>query len=534
MSNYITVSLSNGLYNAGILGLNRLLEFAGFKDFIIQEQDLHIHKDFFNQDLAALYIDFIYDQFKNESSFTSFLNTDYDNASNDTIKNINLLKNETPIKICEIYKDIRFIELKKEINSTKDIDIRKNLIRKLQEYLTCNKTLLKYLIVGDVTRSMFSMFLGSFGFLVNSQGNSLINTKKVNDVHITFEESLNLTIFNSLNDFIDNTQEYTKDEGIHCIQCGNYSNSKGKLIGLSFLNDFVNDPKRKNSAFWNYNVDAYACPLCAFVYSLMPFGFVGISKGKFIKDRLFINVNDSIEAIKKYNSSEDYISEQEINKLTVLNNIVAKELEKKFIELNYIEIILRENYEKRNIYSYEIIGKDILEIIKASKDNLDKIINKFVKVAKDDWLDLFKKVLNNILTFENQWLLLNQLIRLDTNSYILNNILSIQIKQNSIKEGYSTMDVDGKIKSAKLSGIELQDYFGDEAEGKLRSYIYRLVNALGSNNKDLFLDTVVRMYSGINKHIPNTFINLFANDDSFKEIGYAYLIGLKTKKKEEK
>lgn len=535
MSDYIAVSLSNGLFNAGILGLIRFMDFAGFEYFKSEGQDLYVHKDFFAKDLAALYIDFIYDQFKDESAFTSFISTEIDTASDDYVKNINILKNKTPVKVCEIYQDTHFIELRDQINLTKDIDAKKILIKALQQYLDENKELLKYQTVADVVRNIFSLFFGSFGFLSTSQGSYLINTNKVNDVHLTFEESLNQTIFDSLRFFIENSEEYLKNKGMNCIQCGNFGNSQNKLIALSFLNDFVDDPNRKNSAFWNYKVDAFACPLCAFVYSLMPFGFMSVAKGKYNKDYLFINTNDSIDTIKNINSTEDYKKEQEINKLTVLNHIVAKELENKFKELNYIEIILRiNNIKKRNFYSYEVIGKDVLSIVKSCNTNLERILNKFVKVGKDDWLDVFKEVINNILTFQNQWTLLNSLIRLDADRYTLNNILSIQINQNSIKEGYSAMDVEGKIKSAKLSGIELKEYFGAEAENKLRSYIYRLVNALGSNNLELFLDTVVRMYSGINKAIPHTFINLFASDESFKEIGYAYLIGLKTEKMEEK
>lgn len=86
--------------------------------------------------------------------------------------------------------------------------------------------------------------------------------------------------------------------------------------------------------------------------------------------------------------------------------------------------------------------------------------------------------------------------------------------------------------SARYSGMELQEFFGEEAENKLRGYIYKLVNALSVGDKELFLDTVVRMYCGINKEVPNTFINLFADDENFKEIGYAYLLGLKAKLKD--
>jgi len=35
------------------------------------------------------------------------------------------------------------------------------------------------------------------------------------------------------------------------------------------------------------------------------------------------------------------------------------------------------------------------------------------------------------------------------------------------------------------------------------------------------------MYGGMNMPIPDTLINLFGDDESFKETGYAYIFGLK-------
>ena len=78
-----------------------------------------------------------------------------------------------------------------------------------------------------------------------------------------------------------------------------------------------------------------------------------------------------------------------------------------------------------------------------------------------------------------------------------------------------------------MSGITIKNYFGKEAENKLRSYIYKLINALGTSNRNMFLDAVTRMYSGINKEIPSVFFDVFSSDENFKEVGYAYVLGLK-------
>ena len=59
----------------------------------------------------------------------------------------------------------------------------------------------------------------------------------------------------------------------YCIECnaliddGSRSNEK---VPISFMNDMADDLDKKSSAFWNCKVDAYICPLCAYLYALVP------------------------------------------------------------------------------------------------------------------------------------------------------------------------------------------------------------------------------------------------------------------------
>lgn len=533
MNNYITIPLLNGLFNAGVLGLHKLLEYSGYSDYQIKEQEISVNKDFFlKHDFATLYLDMIFECFEVESSFYSFINTDYDKVDDSVIKKINILKQKTPLTVCEIYGNIEFPRRLQEINQLSNIEDKKLKIKETQQYLIENKDIYRYLVIGDVTRSILGQYFGTFAFLENKHK---IRTKDGQN----FESSLDDFLFDKLRKYIENIESYEEYNPKHaiCFECRNtYTKTKKDFVELKFLNDFVDDPDKKKSVFWNNASDALVCPLCAFIYALMPFGFIPVARGTYSKDRLFINSNDSIDGLISTNLSVSREKEMSLknNKFVVLNTIVEKEIAEKQREIDNIELIFRHCYEKKSFYSFDIIGKDILEGIKKSQKNLQDLITKRVK-NQDEWIDVFNKVLNNILSYQNQWDFLYTLFKLEANIYVLNNVFQIQINQNSIKEGRNSMkEVDGKIKSAKLSGIELQKYFGKEAENKLRSYIYKLVNALSVGNKEIFLDTVIRMYSGINKEIPNTFINLFAGDESFKEIGYAYLLGLKSEFKNEK
>ena len=66
-----------------------------------------------------------------------------------------------------------------------------------------------------------------------------------------------------------------------------------------------------------------------------------------------------------------------------------------------------------------------------------------------------------------------------------------------------------------------------EADNKLRGLVYQLINSIHTSNRDLFLSNITRLYTSMNLTIPNIFIKVFERDEDFKEIGYAYVLGLK-------
>ena len=73
----------------------------------------------------------------------------------------------------------------------------------------------------------------------------------------------------------------------------------------------------------------------------------------------------------------------------------------------------------------------------------------------------------------------------------------------------------------------LLDMEEKEADNKLRGLVYQLINSIHTSNRDLFLSNITRLYTGMNLTIPNIFTRIFERDEDFKEIGYAYVLGLK-------
>ena len=67
----------------------------------------------------------------------------------------------------------------------------------------------------------------------------------------------------------------------------------------------------------------------------------------------------------------------------------------------------------------------------------------------------------------------------------------------------------------------------EEADNKLRGLVYKLINAVNTSNRDLFSTNIARLYTGLNLPIPNILGRIFISDEDFKNIGNAYIFGLK-------
>lgn len=77
--------------------------------------------------------------------------------------------------------------------------------------------------------------------------------------------------------------------------------SKDK-VSIAFMKDMADDLSRKKSAFWNCKVDAFLCPVCAFVYALCPLGF-NLLGNRFV----FLNTNVSIDGLIQANKKNNYV-----------------------------------------------------------------------------------------------------------------------------------------------------------------------------------------------------------------------------------
>nr|WP_269140289.1 Cas8a1 family CRISPR/Cas system-associated protein [Pectinatus sottacetonis] len=329
----------------------------------------------------------------------------------------------------------------------------------------------------------------------------------------------------------------------YCIVCDAVMS---KPIDISFLNDSADDMSRKKSAFWNCKPDAQLCPLCAFIYSMAPLGFVPMQR-----DMLFVNDNVNIRKMQKINNgikAENEIPEDENDRnlwYQIWNKIIQNIIKNKLKALRNIQVVVRKKDTGK--YNFNIIAKDILDLLERSFKYIGYIGNKFIKTPSGINVNIQEEVLKNIFRRTDLYAMMNKILNYSMKENIqvnfLDNVLQIQqmiVGGKKMEQDCVTQDDIVNIKAAgkQLRSFAIVDKNGMNADedGKLRGYAYKLLGALRVNDQAKFWQILTRMYLGYSKAIPetNVFLKAFKNEDNFKQLGYAYILGLKDNHKVEK
>lgn len=297
------------------------------------------------------------------------------------------------------------------------------------------------------------------------------------------------------------------------------------------------DLDKKSSAFWNCKVDAYLCPLCAYLYALVPLGFRLVGN-KFV----FQNIDCSLKALIDSNKMGTVVLEEnarhsEEKYATWVARTLNTVFKLKIRELNNIPVILRGINEKDG-YTFNILHKDILNILKDKKimEYLEKLSKHPNVKIKNDFLNVYESSIENLISYNNQYRLINRLIKasIETESILSRAVLvfKMQIRTFIImrEKGDNT---EMNVKSMANSGYKLRKAIlaakgvEPDADECMRGTIYRLTNALSVGNTERFMDIIIRLYTSSRLDVPNGFVDMLQDREKFNQYGYAFIFGLK-------
>lgn len=333
-----------------------------------------------------------------------------------------------------------------------------------------------------------------------------------------------------------------------CIDCDEKIDAKEK-VSIAFMKDQADDLTRKRSAFWNCKADAYLCPACAFVYSLAPLGFT-LAGRTFV----FVNMNQSIDLLWKANAPEGKLAgdleQKEGEKYSSwIAGTINRLLQEKDRELGNIQVIAR-GMGENDRYTFDVISKDVLNLLndKGIRQDLEQLGRyPYVKAGKEYW-NVHENVILNLLRYHYQYGIVNKLLKmaLEGDSYLLKAffVYDIQLRADLARRKGKSENMGGELMNryaVRESGFELRNALlgakGTNDDACIRGTIYQLLNALSVGNIDRFMEVIMRVYCSTRLQVPNAFIKILEDKDTFTEYGYAFLLGLQGshfEKKEEK
>lgn len=563
MEDFITISLGSSFFlNAGICGL---LEFLNYNDaeenidYKIDEQNLYLSVHYLKvNNIPEMYVNTMAEMLGETTKFyrvtendrraiEKLNNTGVDILSKKELKDLNdkyivfqqkfLSKSyASAYKLLSRYDDIEPINenIINDFKKCNDLHLKfekyNNIIRLLKQ-----KRVRNILIYTELIYNSFKLF-----FAENSQ------SKKITCLCSTdqsYSETYKKNFYDPLIAEL-NIPENKKASAI-CIECRNSVSSKNKR-GFTFLSDTADDLNRKKSYYWNCKPDAYVCPVCAFVYTFIPIGFAFLGT-----DAVFINSNSSIRSmysIMKTCKEKSDRKESSVNR--VMRTLTSEKISALSNIINNIEVVMNSNDYSH--FKFDVIDKNIVEGLKLGKSYLSFLENKWIRADKKStiaayyargnhanelyvMISVYDMVLDHIFYKRDLYYALNMLMKFEMKngdfSYLMN-ILKLELIFNG---GPQMNELNKKVDYAFVAGKSLRksilgndaDKSDSEDDNRLRSFVYRLVNLSSVGDREQFIDTVVRIYSGFNLTIPSIFKDCYVSDEMFKAIAHGFILGLK-------
>lgn len=317
-----------------------------------------------------------------------------------------------------------------------------------------------------------------------------------------------------------------------CFTCN--SQIKNLDNEMSFLNCMGFDTTRKPSHAWNFNNDIGICPVCKLIYSCVPAGFTYVyNRG------IYINENHSVENALKINNKikTEILKDSEMNQNTtykaVINAMQETINDNMKYELSDIQMVRYENNDGNEKYKFNILSKNMLRVIAKSKEDLNSIINAGFSEIKS-YFRFYEEVMKLILNNENLFLLIHKSIVIkvskpeDAKFHIghIKNLININFEY---LKGVGCMENIEKdiLKVYSGAGYYLkQAYIEKSSDNKLNGISYRLLNALKTNNRGMFMDVILNCYLYTGKQVPSFFTDCMKDIELFKTIGYSFVTGL--------
>lgn len=544
----IRLEISDFLYNAGIVGIAKILEFAelsftreanyiefdesyleGFEELYFNYfvETYNVFTSYYNIVKFEDYID-NFDLEKAEEGSIEYINRYIDylkgKLTSNSYKSAYSLISSSDFDILEREKNLKKLKITKKQSVSviaKDIVQVFSDIKDVIDYLKRDEVQ-KYIKAKNIIYDVIQNFWSNASFLNKTKSNS--------DMYVAYKV-----------DFIESAQKYMAADRTNfkypCFTC-TYSIenlSKPNAFDLAWLNQIGVDIKRKTSHFWNLKVDSYICPICNLVYSCIPAGFTVIKN-----NAIFINENSSIRdliSVNKFSLNSSNLTLEDIEEegyYKILDIMEQNRIDNFEREADNIQIVklytVKERNKEKQKYTFNILSKEKLSLIGKHKTQLKYLIHRNAKVGKDYYINIFREVLKRLYNDTNQFDLIHTLVLLN----LQGNFKSISAIKSIINLNDGFLGSKRRVKMVGYKdinkfisyGLNLREkYLSKSAKNKIPGITYRLTNALNTKDANKFINTLINAYLYDGSLIPTSLGQTLNDVDKLRTLGYAFIIG---------
>lgn len=545
----IKVYLSDWQFNAGIVGLCNILEYAN-EEVVVKDQYIEINLEML-EDFEEKYFNYFIEKYKENTPWyrivsykpimESYINNNFENFDRKSLETLNeyikmvkdyLNRNNYKKVYPFIAEDKDILLLVKELST---INIRKD--DEVEEKIDEVKD--RFQIIEDVIKYCSSKdgkkYIAAKGVIYNIINNGwngvcFLNPQtREHDVYKDYKEY-----------FVDTAIDYIKTDKekfkFNCFICD--EKIKNMNNDLSFLNKTGFDVNKKPSHIWNFTNDVAICDLCKLVYSCLPAGFV------YAYDRgIFINSNTSVKDLLKVNRKlrDDLLKKDDNNyrSLTyraLVNAINEQHSSKIQYELQDIQIARYENER----YRFNILSKQVLKVIRESKKELNSLMNTGYKEGRF-YFNIYDITIDRLLNNHNMFTLIHKLLMYKITKsqsiatyYHMGHVMNLILINVNYLKGVEDVDKLKEnrqlVEKARAYGYYLrQEYLKkdrDADKNKIRGISYRLLNALKTRNAEMFMHNIITSYMYVGKTIPSKLTMTLESEEALGTLGYAFVTGL--------
>ncbi|NRO49183.1 type I-B CRISPR-associated protein Cas8b1/Cst1 [Lactobacillus helveticus] len=567
----IDFRINSWLENAGIVGLTRILKAnpryrGSYKE---KENTLEVDPKVFDN-FSDLYFNFFiknygqatrYWRIVSEENFLKSLKENgFKDFDNKKLKELtdwfdNVLKYS--VNSASYKKVIKFINSDYDIKAeVKDCNKKIRTLNK-KNFLTESPEEAK-----EILQELINQLLKAIEYFSTDQARKYFPAKTLsytvinkawNGVSFLNPQAKNLDFYDDYqNYFVAPVQKYlqedhSKDKYI-CSTCGRPI--KRLEYSYGFLNDMGYDLNRKTSNAWNFKNDLYICPVCQFLYSLVPAGFTY----NMASQGIFINENSSIRNLQGKNDATFNSMMRDIRSNTQTSPYRAFSAAFKDAEasgqnaaLANIQLITYNN----DHYNFQIIpivaSKVLIKVVEKKytvkqtgevKSYLANLYNAGISNFRGaGYYSILENVLNCLFNNTNLFSIIQELELLKVgntagcyyntfqimtvirmNGWFLNELHKYRRSENAMKVE------EDKLTKARGCGMHVR--MGYDNENKAKTLAYKMLEAIRANSTDRFMELLLNAYLYLDKTVPKIFIETQSNTEVFKEYAFAFIAGL--------